>query len=86
MKQTPNTHITNADLIQRPQHYTRPNDAINTTQEDKIAKLVAPDDEKEFVAQRVLAKYVGVNVRLFICAPLQLIAPGNNPTTGSEYK
>ena len=57
------------------------------TQKDKIRKL---DDkiegEKQFISQRSLAQYIGVNVRPDICAPVQLITPGNAPPSSSDYK
>ena len=31
-------------------------------------------------------QYIGVNVRPDVCAPVQLIAPGNKPTSPEEYK
>ena len=57
------------------------------TQCDKIRKL---DDkiegEKQFISQRALAQYIGVNVRPDICAPVQLITPGNAPPSNNDYK
>lgn len=36
---------------------------------------------KEFSRERALAKYVGVNIRPDVCAPVQLLDPVNTPTT-----
>lgn len=55
-------------------------------QTEKIDKLKHADTQYMFNSQRGLFQYVGVNVRPHSCAPIQLIAPGNQPTTDEEYK
>lgn len=59
---------------------------IKIQQTEKIMKLKPATTDKEFASQRALAQYIGVNVRPDTCAPIQLIAPGNAPTTKSEFK
>lgn len=55
-------------------------------QKEKIDRLHMVDTQVEFNSQRALAQYVGVNVRPDVCAPIQLIAPGSQPTTDAEFK
>ena len=55
-------------------------------QQDKIEKLTIAKTQKEFSSMRALAQYIGVNTRPDICAPIQLIAPGNKQTTTAEFK
>lgn len=38
------------------------------------------------MSSRGLAQYVGINVRPDVCAPIQLIAPGNAPPSRAEKK
>lgn len=61
------------------------NATITLTQEAKIQKLNIPTDEKAFISHRALAQYIGVSVRPDVCAPVQLVAPGNQPITKPEY-
>lgn len=44
------------------------------------------DNSSDFISQRALAQYIGVNVRPDICAPVQLIAPGKNEVTDKDIK
>lgn len=55
-------------------------------QDEKIDKLEIPTGQKEFASNRSLAQYVGVNIRPGTCAPVQLIAPVNTPTTADDFK
>lgn len=50
---------------------------IRLRQEDKIAKLKVPTAQKAFASVRAMCQYIGVNARPDICAPVQLVAPGN---------
>lgn len=60
---------------------------IEITQTDKISLLVMPESQKEFTTQSALAQqYVGVNSRPEICANVQLVAPGAEPTKKQEFK
>ena len=56
---------------------------INQT--DKIDRLESSTTQKGFASMRALAQYVGVNVRPDVCAPIQLIAPGSEPTTKEQF-
>ena len=55
-------------------------------QSDKIRRLEPADNSSDFISQRALAQYIGVNVRPDICAPVQLIAPGKNEVTDKDIK
>lgn len=57
-----------------------------TTQEDKIKILSKKSTQKELSSSRSLARYVGVCVRPYVCAPVQLIAPGNTSSTEARFK
>ena len=59
---------------------------ISMTQEEKIDKVKHPTTEEEFASQRALAQYIGVCSRPDICAAVQLLAPGSEPTTPAEMK
>lgn len=61
------------------------NGEVLINQSDKIDKFDIPHDEKNFACQRSMAQYIGVNFRPDICAPVQLIAPGSQMTTTTEY-
>lgn len=54
---------------------------INIYKERKIAKLTSPETQKYFAIEMALVQYIGVNCRQNICAAVQLIAPGSEPTT-----
>lgn len=58
---------------------------ITMTQGTKIDKIKIPDGEKEFVNQRTFEQYIGTSVSPDICAPMKLIAPGNQPIDKAEY-
>lgn len=53
---------------------------------EKIEKLEIPQGDKDFYRNRALEKYVGVHVLTDICAPVNLVAPGNVPVRELEYK
>ena len=55
-------------------------------QADKILKLRVPTNNAEYISQRALAQYVGVNVRPDVCAPVQLLVPGKEEVTTLQYK
>lgn len=52
----------------------------------KIHKLEIPKSRKGFISFRALAQYIAVKVRPDICAPVQLMASGNQPVTNQEFK
>ena len=56
------------------------------SQTDKVDRLTIATTQKAFSSQRAAAQYIGVNTRPDICAAVQLIAPGNAPTTPAEFK
>lgn len=62
------------------------NNAIHIGQGEKIRKLKSPDTQKSLEIVRAMCKYIDDNSRPAICAPVQLIAPGNEPTSEAEYK
>lgn len=65
----------------------RKNDGtIITTQEDKIEAMTDPIDEKSFISVRASAQYIGVNTRPDACANVQLLAPGTEEITKTEFK
>lgn len=51
------------------------------SQEEKIAKFIFAERDKEFVNNRALVQYIGFIVRPDICAPIQLLEPGKEPPT-----
>lgn len=55
-------------------------------QTEKIENLSPAADQKAFASTRALAQYIGVNISPDICAPVQLIAPGNSDASPEEYK
>lgn len=59
---------------------------LNTTKVDKINKIKAGSTQKEFASIRALGQNIGVNVRPEICAPIQLIVPGDAPPTEQQLK
>lgn len=55
-------------------------------QEDKIEKMTYAESEKDFISNRAVGHYVGFNVRPDVFAPIQLLAPGKDPTSRKEVK
>lgn len=64
----------------------RDDNVFVTSQPDKVYKLALPGTKAEFASNKALAQYVGFNVRLDICTPTQLVAPGSTVTTATEQK
>lgn len=58
---------------------------ITMDQQDKIEKLETPSTQKGFTSKRAMCQYIGVCTRPDTCAPIQLIAPGKNDTSKTEY-
>lgn len=56
------------------------------SQPGNITNLMQTMDQKIFSSQRASDQYVGVNTNPDVCAAVQIIAPGNKPTTNEEYK
>lgn len=59
---------------------------VSITQGGKIDKVKKATTEQPFASQRTLDQYIGDNVRPEICAAVQPIAPGNEPTTARDFK
>lgn len=59
---------------------------ISTSQEDKIEGIKLPAMPHELDRLRALAQYAGENTRQDVCAAIQLMAPGNSPSTPAEFK
>lgn len=55
-------------------------------QHEKIGKVRNPTDQKTFANQRAMAQYAGVNTHPDTCAPVQLVARGNDPSTDEDFK
>lgn len=62
------------------------NGGIKMDQGDKIRSLSFPTSDKQFASKRAMAQYIGVNCRPDVCAPVQLVAPGREPTSKDEYR
>lgn len=58
---------------------------LSINQRRKIDGLTVPTSEKGFRSQRALVQYIGVNCRPDVCATVQLIAPGKEGTTKSQF-
>lgn len=56
------------------------------TQEDKTAKMKYTATESKLISKRSLGKYIEVHVRADLCAPIQVLSPGREPTTKRELK
>lgn len=66
---------------------TRGNDSVvRMEQRDKIEKLTIPTNDKEFASKHAMVQYIGVNFHPDVCAPVQLVAPGQEQTTKEGYK
>lgn len=57
--------------------------SINHTEKTDIKELETT--KKSFSIQKAAVQYIGVNVWPDICAPVQLIDPGNRPRSTEEY-
>lgn len=55
--------------------------AIRLAQDFKVARLSPSTTQNAFDSRRALPKYIGVNVRPHILAPIELIARGTEATT-----
>lgn len=53
---------------------------------NKIAKLRTSITQKDFSSKSAMEQYVGVNSRPDICSTVQLISPGAEPTSLTEFK
>lgn len=62
------------------------NVSILTDQRDNIVKLRQPVTQKDFSSVHPLDQYIGANVHHDVCDPVQLLAPGNSPSTSAEFK
>lgn len=60
------------------------NSVVTMYQTEKVYKQQVPWKLEEFASQRSLAQYICVNTRPDICAAVQLIAPGSEPTSEKE--
>lgn len=58
-----------------------PTGDIRMFQSDKITLLTPPDTEKCFVSQRAMAQYIGVKMRPYITASVQLVTSAYEPIT-----
>lgn len=56
---------------------------MNQTQ--KIDKLKPSSNHKDFDSQLALSQYIGVTSRSDLCAPSQLVASGNTPSTDEDF-
>lgn len=56
-----------------------------TVQTDKIEGMKGPHDQKSFDSQRALSQYIGVCTRPDVCANVQLISKGAEPSTSEEH-
>ena len=83
----PRSLLTNKPLTFNGLTLTRStNGKIYATQKEKILRLKHPTNQSEFTSNRALAQYIGVCVRPDLCAAIQLLAPGKEPTTPTEMK
>lgn len=53
---------------------------INMTKKENMDQIDNVNVQKSFTSLRALAQYIGVNKRPGICATVQLIEPGSDPS------
>lgn len=59
---------------------------ICMNQQHKVETLGTATNQKEFYSHSTLFQYIPVTTRPDLCAPTQLLASGNKPSTAQEYK